>query len=445
VSEPAPDAVPVAPRRLKVFDPRGRFACASCAHCCSQPWATLIETGKAEALDGHDWSAYPQLHDREFYRKDRNVPDGVRVLSKGEGTKCLFLDHDGLCIIHKELGPAAKPAPCLQFPYLVTHTPVADRVSLNFACPTAQRAEGPTLEEQREELEALLAFPDTPPDPDARVPLTLGVDLTLAEADALYTSVDGILGSQDNAAASNAAATADIWARFGSILRLLSVTAEQAGNDRDGLLDWLQFVEAPAADSLGISAITRYDAPSAAPSPVRLLFAATLLRDILPPDATIQMGLLRRLTMMPRLASIAKFRGSYQSRLLGYRVAPAHVMAHPVGDELEPEAQELLVRYFRTRYWQRSLAGTRLTITAGTHQHIQDLNAIVFLARAIALHRGENRLSGQIVVESLSGIEFAVSNQARAFDQNIMGWFEAQLEEPAIAAQSLRLMCLRHS
>jgi Fe-S-cluster containining protein len=438
VSEPVPEGVPVAPRRLKVFDPRGRFACASCAQCCSQPWVTLIETGKAEALDGHDWSAYPQLHDRELYRKDRNVADGVRVLSKGEGTKCLFLDHDGLCIIHKELGPAAKPASCLQFPYLVTHTPVADRVSVNFACPTAQRAEGPTLEEQREELEAMLAFPDTPPDPDARVPLTLGVDLTLAEADMLYGRIDEILGSEGDAA------DADIWARFGNILRLLSATAERAGNDRDGLLDWLQLRQLPA-DSLGISTITRYDAPSAAPSPVRLLFAATLLRDILPPDATIQMGLLRRLTMMPRLASIAKFSGTYESRLLGYRVAPADVMAHPVGDELDPEPQELLVRYFRTRYWQHSLAGTRLSITAGTHQHIQDLNAIVFLARAIALHRGENRLSGRIVGESLSGIEFAVSNQARAFDQNIMGWFEAQLEEPAIAAQSLRLMCLRNS
>ena len=94
---------------------------------------------------------------------------------------------------------------------------------------------------------------------------------------------------------------------------------------------------------------------------------------------------------------------------------------------------------------ERSLAGGRLSLTAGTHQHIQDLNAIVFLARALALHRGENRLTGTIVADSLSGVEFAVSNQARSFDQNVMGWFEAQLEEPAIAAQSLRFMALRSS
>lgn len=423
-------------RRLKVYDPRGRFACASCAQCCSQPWAILIETEKAEALDGHDWSAYPQLAGATLYRADRTVGSAVRVLSKGEGTKCLFLDHDGLCIIHKELGPAAKPAPCLQFPYLLTHTAVEDRVSLNFACPTAQRAEGPSLAEQRGELEAMLSFPDTPADPDATVPLTPGIQLSVDEAEALYEWIDAIFGNEDQP---------DVWIAFGRILRLLSATARQAETDRGGLLAWLQARNPGPADDLEVSAITRYDEPTAAPSPVRLLFASTLVRDILPPDATLKMGLLRRLTLLPRLASLAKFNGSYDSRILGHRVTPADVMAHPVGEALDEDAQELLLRYFRTRYWQRSLAGGRLSLTAGTHQHIQDLNAIVFLARATALNRGENRLSAAIVGESLSGIEFAVSNQARAFDQNIMGWFEAQLEEPAIAAQSLRFMSLRNS
>ena len=423
-------------RRLAVYDPQGRFACGSCTLCCSQPWATLIETEKAEALDAHDWSAYPQLAGKTFHRKDKTVPAGMRVLAKGEGTDCLFLDTDGLCIIHKELGPAAKPAPCLQFPYLVNQTPLDYRVSLSYACPTAAAARGPALEAQRDEVEAMLQFPDLPTEPDATIPLTAGIRLDVSEADAVYARIDEIFGADGDL---------DIWERFARVLRFVSATAHAAEEDRSGLPGWIGAYRGPADDGLEVSAITRYEEVATAPSQVRLLFAATLVRDILPPDATLKMGLLRRVTLLPRLASLAKFNGSYDSRILKHRVTPADVMAHPVGDALEQEADALLVRYFRARYWQRSLAGGRLSLTAGTHQHIQDLNAIVFLARALALHRGEDRLTGAIVADSLSGVEFAVSNQARSFDQNVMGWFEAQLEEPAIAAQSLRFMALRSS
>jgi len=110
--------------RLQVVDDAVRFSCGSCTACCDQPWRTMIEASKAQALDEHDFNAYPQLAGKEFYHKskaqrnprhgqpDTNRPEPLYPLAKGEGTRCLFLDSDGLCIIHKELGPEAKPNMC---------------------------------------------------------------------------------------------------------------------------------------------------------------------------------------------------------------------------------------------------------------------------------------------------------------------------------------------
>ena len=147
---------------------------------------------------------------------------------------------------------------------------------------------------------------------------------------------------------------------------------------------------------------------------------------------------------MPKLMSLAKLSGGYASRLLGRNISIGEILSHPVGEEIGGEGEALLRRYFRSRIWQRYLCGTRLSITAGLHQHIQDLNAVIFFARAEALHTGQTQLTDELIRFGLNRVEFHLANQPRLFDQgNMIAWFEAQLQSPAVAMQSLRLMALR--
>ncbi len=152
----------------------------------------------------------------------------------------------------------------------------------------------------------------------------------------------------------------------------------------------------------------------------------------------------KRLTLMPKLMSLAKLSGGYASRLLGRNIAIGEILTHPVDTWLGSGGEALLRRYFKSRIWQRYLCGTRLSITGGLHQHIQDLNAILFFARAEAQHTGQHQLTDELLRFGLNRVEFHLANQPRLFDQgNMIAWFEAQLQSPAVAMQSLRLMALR--
>src|SRR5262245_47288116 len=130
--------------RLQVIDPKLNFDCQACTRCCDQPWRTVIEPERAAALDGVDWGAeFPALRGKQLYRKARAGDRDVLELGKGEGTRCIFLDHDNLCIIHKKLGYDAKPAMCKQFPFFPARAWDADYVSANYGCKAVQNRAGP--------------------------------------------------------------------------------------------------------------------------------------------------------------------------------------------------------------------------------------------------------------------------------------------------------------
>ncbi len=411
--------------QLPLLDENAQFSCGGCTSCCDQPWRTMIETDKAHALDRHDWSGYPQLAGRRFYHAPADGRDGFYDLSKGEGTRCLFLDTDGRCIIHKELGPEAKPAMCRQFPYLSSRTWTDDRVALNYGCPTVQQRQGKSLADQQDEIREVTMMPARPhKGAGVRVPLDT---VTTVSHEEYETLLDGALEIFDENR------DGDIWARFEALIaRLISMreSASCPAKDSDGVVD----DQAKA---------TMWDHPSAAPMPARMLFAATLYPDTLPANRTGRVGLLKRLLLMPRWMSLAKMTGGYASRILGRNVSIDAVMNHPIDGEIDPAATRLLLRYFRSRFWQRWIVGTRLPIIAGVHQHLLDFNAIVFLARAEAQHRKESRWSEALVRKALTGVEFHLANQSRLYEQTLRGWFKTQLCNPHLAMQSLRWMSPR--
>jgi Fe-S-cluster containining protein len=425
--------------RLQVIDPTVSFSCGSCTACCDQPWQTLIEPEKAAQLEKHDFSRYHQLQGKRFFH-DSNDPTGRLALAKGEGTRCLFLDSDGLCIIHKELGPAAKPAMCRQFPFLPARTWTEDRVSANYGCPSIQARKGTPLAQQATDVAALVPQTQRPVRPEATTPLDTRTVLNPTECDALFERMaDYFSPESDN----------DIWSRFGQALGLIEGVRrfkEAAGGD-DGrqdidLADRLRDrQELPAIPEL--PAVEMYEQPGQAPMPVRFLFAATLYPDTTPADAAGSLGFLQRITLVPRLMSLARLSGAYASRLLGRNLCLHEVMRAELADQLPAASTELLARYYHSRLWQRYLAGSRLNIVAGLHQHIQDLNAILFFARAEALHQGVDRIEESILRQALTRVEFHLASQKRLYDYALKGWLRAQLADTSLAFSSLRLMCLR--
>lgn len=424
--------------RLRVLDESTRFSCGSCTKCCDQPWGTLIEAEKAAILDAHDFSAFPQLAGRKFYSKPHGTPDGFFVLAKGEGTRCLFLDGDGLCIIHKELGPQAKPHGCLKFPYIVSRTQRDDRISVDFACPAVQMNRGKPLADQLDDIAAVIPLSKRPADENALVPLDPEVQLTQAEADALFDRLLDIFSDE---------LPGDIWRRFAAALTVVVGTRrckkKAAPEDSGATLINLLRTGARLPEMPEEPQAVAFPSPAAAPSPVRMLFAATLFRDTCPADSPLSLTIWRRLTLVPKLMSLARFNGAYASRLLGRNLNITQVLQHPVEDELDDDATHLLLRYFRSRLWQRYLCGTRMSICAGLHQHIHDLNAIIFIARAQAQHEGRGRLDLDLIRYGLDRVEFLLANQPRLFDEEKMiAWLKAQMESPAVALQSLRLMSL---
>jgi hypothetical protein len=241
---------------------------------------------------------------------------------------------------------------------------------------------------------------------------------------------------------------ANLWDRFAESLSLLAAarqlktdTAAPSGDEND-LVDLLRGgQDLPGTPEL--PAICAYPNPIGSPWPSRVLFAATLYPDTVPADTLGSLGLFKRLAMVPKLMALCTLAGVYASRILGRNVAIDKVVAHPVQEDLDDGATQLLLRYFRSRLWQRHLTGGRLDVISGLHQHIQDLNAIVFLARAEAERLESDRLTETIVRTALSGVEFHLANQTRLYDQTMKQWFRSQLQDPGLAFTSLRLMALK--
>ncbi len=405
--------------RLHVIEKDARFSCGSCGACCNQPWRTSIEADKAAALDRHDFSTYPQLAGKRFYHAAADGRAGFFDLAKGEGTKCLFLDADGLCIIHKELGAEAKPGMCRQFPLISSRTWVDERVSLNFACPSVQRGTGELLTNQTSDIAAVVPLSGRPVQADERVPLNARMTISMADNDALLGSIERLFES---------GAAGDIWSRFSRSLDLVErAIANQCGDVSDHVIDSSAPVESLAN-------------PATAPLGTRMLFAATLQPDTMPADLTGRLGFLGRLTLIPKLMTLANLSGTYPSRVLGRNVTIQDVLAHSVAPALDDESTALLCRYLHSRVWQRALMGTRLSILAGLHQHIHDVNAVIFFARAEAAEENSPAIDAGHIRRGLAFVEFHLANQARVYDQTLKGWLRGQLNDIAMARTSLRLM-----
>lgn len=415
--------------RLKVIDPELRFTCSGCASCCIQPWYVAVEPEKLPVLEQVDWAAeFPHFAGgKELYRTFTLDGKTIFELAKVEGNRCVFLDHDNLCMIHKKLGYEAKPEVCKQFPFLPARAWDADYISASFGCPAIQNGHGELMTDQAEAIAAVVPLTQRPADHEACVLLTTTISVSQETARALLGLLGQVFAGSD--------ADDTIIKRFARALAILKRAVTTAPDDllqaiRSGDLLWQ--VEVPPVEPF----------PSAAVAPMasRFLFAATLFQDTLPAHGPRTVGLLGRLTMVPKLMSLATMRGGYASRLLQQNVNMAEVADCSADSRMTPEATALLGRYLRARMWQQFPAGTQLPIAGAIHQHILDIAAVVFYARAIAGPDHRAVLDRAVIARGLGLVELHLANQKRIYQQILKGWQRQTLESLDLAWASLRMI-----
>ena len=111
-----------------------RFDCHACTHCCRELVVRLLPSDR-ERIDARGWD---QVLDVPPYVKLH----GDYVLNKRPDGRCVFLEDDGKCRIHREHGRREKPLACQLFPFRIVPSAEKWRVGWRFDCPTIARSEG---------------------------------------------------------------------------------------------------------------------------------------------------------------------------------------------------------------------------------------------------------------------------------------------------------------
>lgn len=143
-----------------------RYSCSGCGSCCRRGFVIACPAADRARFLAVDWPArHPRLSAGELFAK---TSGGYRFALDDSGA-CRFLDEDNLCIMHRELGFAAKAPACKLFPFSFVRSGGRVRVGLSFSCPAVADAAGAPLRAQTSLLRELLQVHEAlrpPPAPE---------------------------------------------------------------------------------------------------------------------------------------------------------------------------------------------------------------------------------------------------------------------------------------
>lgn len=136
------------------YDPQISYECVQCGRGCFNRWDIQVEPAVVEALRGHPLELRVIQDRGAAFRQS----DGQSVINKTpDHPRCGFLKEDLLCSIHSELGYAAKPLTCQQYPYVFVQTPDREiHASAVYSCTAVREEIGPLLKESHESIEDLI-------------------------------------------------------------------------------------------------------------------------------------------------------------------------------------------------------------------------------------------------------------------------------------------------
>ena len=136
-----------------IFPEAIHFDCGACGRCC-RGWSVAFDESAWRRVKG---SALFERLEREHGEApavaDENAPHGPPAICRLRDGACAFLSPDRACLIHRELGPSAKPFGCSLFPFLVRPTPDGVHVGVSFYCSAVQANHGRPLHEHAGDIE----------------------------------------------------------------------------------------------------------------------------------------------------------------------------------------------------------------------------------------------------------------------------------------------------
>ena len=125
--------------RVRALSIHADYRCRSSGACCRSGWDIPVEPAAEERI--HEGMGHGRLRPAlAWARPARGLPQRARVLLRVlPSGECVFLEHGTprLCAVQRQLGAAAMPSACRQFPRIATLTPTGVSLTLSHYCPTA--------------------------------------------------------------------------------------------------------------------------------------------------------------------------------------------------------------------------------------------------------------------------------------------------------------------
>src|SRR5687767_75390 len=128
------------PLPLKPLPIVERWSCHQCGVCCRGSIVPLSDDDLAR-LRAQGWQEHPDFRGTSVTVRESWLGQGQQLAHRADGS-CVFLEPDGLCRIHKELGEGAKPLLCRLFPLQVVPRDGVAYLTLRRACPSAAADKG---------------------------------------------------------------------------------------------------------------------------------------------------------------------------------------------------------------------------------------------------------------------------------------------------------------
>lgn len=124
--------------------PGANFSCHSCTRCCSERnvLGPIFRAERDKIIDAFASSGNREGSDPSHFIPLPGAGSPPVYLLRTQGGFCSYLEADGMCRIHQELGEEYKPAVCRAFPFRPVRTPEGWDVGLSLSCPTVASGGG---------------------------------------------------------------------------------------------------------------------------------------------------------------------------------------------------------------------------------------------------------------------------------------------------------------
>ena len=136
--------------------PFANYDCVMCGWCCRQFDITFSEADHRK-LAQKDWRALvPEIGGQAWCRPTRKRPpkDPWRFVTRPDGS-CVFLGDGGGCLMHTHTTEMGKALACTTFPFTIASTPTGMYAGLRYSCKSVAERVGPPVTERLEFVQKL--------------------------------------------------------------------------------------------------------------------------------------------------------------------------------------------------------------------------------------------------------------------------------------------------